>query len=46
MKEKGICYMSKVPPYMKVNAIKELLSSYNVERIYLTPEGIYNNKNF
>jgi hypothetical protein len=31
--------MSRVPPYMKVSTIKELLSAYNVERVYLTPEG-------
>ena len=33
--------MSRVPPYMKVSAIKELLSAYGVERVYLTPEGIF-----
>ncbi len=42
IKEKGICYMSRVPPYMKVSTIKELLSAYNVERVYLTPEGSTN----
>jgi len=32
---KGVCYLSRIPPYMKPNYIRKLLNSYNVERIYL-----------
>jgi ESF2/ABP1 family protein len=34
---KGVCYLSRIPPYMKPNYIKRLLENYKVERIYLLP---------
>jgi ESF2/ABP1 family protein len=37
---KGVCYLSRVPPYMKVSMIRRLLKVYGVERIYLEPESI------
>lgn len=35
---KGVCYLSRIPPYMKVTMIRRLLLHYGVERIYLEPE--------
>ena len=32
---RGVCYLSRIPPYMKPNYIKKLLHSYLVERVYL-----------
>lgn len=37
--QRGVLYMSRVPPYMKPQKIRHLLSEYGaVLRIYLTPE--------
>jgi len=38
-KLQGVCYMSRVPPYMKATYVRKLLESYGVERIYLAVEG-------
>lgn len=35
----GVCYISKIPPYMSVAYLRSLLSPYGVERIYLSLEG-------
>lgn len=35
---KGVVYMSRVPPYMKVSYIREYFKRYKPLRIYLTPE--------
>jgi hypothetical protein len=32
---KGVCYISRIPPYMKPNYIRKLLDTYGVERIFL-----------
>ncbi|KAJ3697562.1 hypothetical protein LUZ61_001267 [Rhynchospora tenuis] len=37
---RGVCYLSRVPPHMNPSHIRQLLSSYGeVQRIYLAPEG-------
>lgn len=36
---KGVVYMSRVPPYMTPGYIRKLLKHYEVERIYLLPES-------
>ena len=36
----GVCYLSKIPPYMSVASVRSLLSPYGVERIYLSLEGL------
>lgn len=40
MKNRGVCYLGRVPPYMKPSALRKLLSGYGTEvlRIYLRPE--------
>ena len=36
----GVVYISRVPPYMKPQKLRQLLSKYAViDRIYLSPEG-------
>lgn len=38
---KGVIYLSKIPPFMSVHAVREHLSSFGeVTKIYLTPEGL------
>jgi ESF2/ABP1 family protein len=41
MKNRGVCYLGRVPPYMKPAALRKLLSGYGTEvlRIYLRPEN-------
>jgi len=34
-----VIYLSKIPPFLQVSKIKELLSAYDVERVFLTKEG-------
>ena len=37
---RGIIYISKVPPFMKPEKVRFLMSQFGeVDRIYLTPEG-------
>ena len=36
--KKGVWYMQYVPPYMNPASFRRLLSAYNVERIYMSPE--------
>ena len=39
LEKTGVVYLSRVPPYMKAQKIRHLLSKYGeVNRIYLTPE--------
>ena len=39
LEKTGVVYMSRVPPYMKAQKIRHLLSAYGeIGRIYLTPE--------
>lgn len=42
--QKGVVYLSRIPPYMKATYIRRLLESYGVERIYLVPEDEGNRK--
>ncbi len=42
---RGVCYLSRIPPYMKPNYIKKLLKSYLVERVYLLAESEWSRKN-
>lgn len=42
---RGVCYLSRIPPYMKPNYIKKLLKSYLVERVYLLPQSEWSRKN-
>ena len=37
-KKKGMCYISRIPPYMTPNFVRKLLKEYGIERIYLMPE--------
>lgn len=40
-KRAGVCYLSRIPPFMKPHRLKELLSKYaEVGRMHLVPEGI------
>lgn len=34
---RGVVYMSRIPPYMTPNYIRKLLQDSDVERIYLLP---------
>ena len=36
----GVCYLSRIPPFLKPNALRTLLSGYGTEvlRIYLAAE--------
>ena len=36
---RGVCYISRIPPYMKVSFLRGLLQPYGIERIYLVPES-------
>ena len=39
LEKTGVVYLSRVPPYMKAQKIRHLLSKYGeIGRIYLTPE--------
>jgi len=39
LEKTGVVYLSRVPPYMKAQKIRQLLSKYGeIGRIYLTPE--------
>ena len=39
LEQTGVVYLSRVPPYMKAQKIRHLLSKYGtIGRIYLTPE--------
>lgn len=38
-KKKGVCYMSRIPPYMSPSTLKKYLTNYRIERIYLHPES-------
>jgi hypothetical protein len=38
-KIKGVIYLSKIPPFLTVSKLKEMLDCYNVERVYLVKEG-------
>ena len=37
---RGVCYISRVPPYLKPSALREMLSGMGTEvlRVYLAPE--------
>ncbi len=41
-KIKGVIYLSKIPPFLTVSKLKEMLDCYNVERVYLVKEGWIN----
>jgi ESF2/ABP1 family protein len=34
----GVCYISRIPPHMQVMKLRELLSCYGIERVYLKPK--------
>ncbi|EAS06109.1 Pre-rRNA-processing protein esf2, putative (macronuclear) [Tetrahymena thermophila SB210] len=36
--QKGVCYLSRIPPYMKATYIRKLLEPYGIERVYLAAE--------
>jgi len=36
--EKGVVYMSFVPPHVNPNTVRRLLASYKIDRIYLSRE--------
>ncbi|KAL4482541.1 hypothetical protein ABPG72_005784 [Tetrahymena utriculariae] len=36
--QKGVCYLSRIPPYMKATYIRKLLDPYGIERVYLAAE--------
>lgn len=37
-KQKGVVYISRIPPYMSASHLRSLLEGYGIERIYLVPE--------
>ena len=40
----GVVYLSRIPPFMKPNKLRSLLSTYGeIGRIYLRPEGRMHN---
>ena len=40
VKNRGICYLSRIPPYMKPAKMRHLLEQYGaINRVYLQPEG-------
>lgn len=39
-KRTGVCYLSRIPPFMKPSRVRALLEKYaEIGRIYLVPEG-------
>ncbi|KAI4350608.1 hypothetical protein L6164_005053 [Bauhinia variegata] len=39
-KNRGVCYLSRVPPHMDPQKLRHILSQYgDIQRIYLAPEG-------
>ena len=37
--KRGVCYLSRIPPYMNPISLRKLLSQrFEIERIYLEPE--------
>ncbi len=39
MLDRGIVYLSRVPPGLTVSKIKEYFEKYGVERVFLRPES-------
>jgi ESF2/ABP1 family protein len=40
VKKRGICYLSRIPPFMKPQKMRSLLEIYGpINRLYLKPEG-------
>ena len=37
-RNKGVCYLSRIPPYMTPAHIRRLLKDYDLQRIYLLSE--------
>lgn len=39
--QRGICYLSRIPPHMDPVKLRQILSQYGeIQRIYLAPEGL------
>ncbi|KRX06079.1 hypothetical protein PPERSA_01157 [Pseudocohnilembus persalinus] len=38
LNKKGVCYISRIPPYMTATFLRGLLEDFGIERMYLVPE--------
>ncbi|CAD8110086.1 unnamed protein product [Paramecium sonneborni] len=44
--QRGVCYISNVPPQMPISKIRELLQPYGIERVYFKSKGSGNNRSY
>ncbi|TNV74764.1 hypothetical protein FGO68_gene17812 [Halteria grandinella] len=43
---KGVCFISNLPPKMQISKVRELLQPYGIERVYFKSKGSGSNRSY